>query len=228
MARMKQTARKSSTGGKAPRKQLAAKVVWKSVSATGGTKKPPHHYRPRTVPLREICRNHKWIELLIRKLPFQRLVREAAQDFRTVSSPRGGCGGLIPLNKAPSPPNWNRKHKSVEFFSKLNVKSPWINVKLPGTNVKPPYWRLSGDGSASGPICVSRAAPWLLCGGKWGLAGRTVRRQKPVRNPRDARHNHSQGHPVGTTTHPQRSRLSDDINQASSKTSFKDNNKIDN
>jgi len=29
----------------------------------------------------------------------------------------GGFGGLIPPNKAPSPPNWNMKHcKSVEFF----------------------------------------------------------------------------------------------------------------
>ncbi|ODM86592.1 histone H3.2 [Orchesella cincta] len=51
MARTKQTARKS-TGGKAPRKQLATKAA-------------------------------KSTELLIRKLPFQRLVREIAQDFKT-------------------------------------------------------------------------------------------------------------------------------------------------
>ncbi|KAI9604058.1 hypothetical protein H4Q26_003668 [Puccinia striiformis f. sp. tritici PST-130] len=77
----KQTARKS-TGGKAPRKQLAAKAARKSAPATGGVKKP-HRYRPGTVALREIRRYQKSTELLIRKLPFQRLVREIAQDFKT-------------------------------------------------------------------------------------------------------------------------------------------------
>ncbi|XP_065773390.1 histone H3.1t isoform X1 [Muntiacus reevesi] len=81
MARTKQTARKS-TGGKAPRKQLATKVARKSAPATGGVKKP-HRYRPGTVALREIRRYQKSTELLIRKLPFQRLVREIAQDFKT-------------------------------------------------------------------------------------------------------------------------------------------------
>ncbi|KAK1923759.1 histone H3 [Papiliotrema laurentii] len=84
MARTKQTARKS-TGGKAPRKQLATKAARKSTgagAATGGVKKP-HRYRPGTVALREIRRYQKSTELLIRKLPFQRLVREIAQDFKT-------------------------------------------------------------------------------------------------------------------------------------------------
>src|SRR5438045_9238466 len=80
MARTKQTARKS-TGGKAPRKQLATKAR-KSTPATGGVKKP-HRYRPGTVALREIRRYQKSTELLIRKLPFQRLVREIAQDFKS-------------------------------------------------------------------------------------------------------------------------------------------------
>ena len=81
MARTKQTARKS-TGGKAPRKHLATKAARKSAPATGGVKKP-HRYRPGTVALREIRRYQKSTELLIRKLPFQRLVREIAQDFKT-------------------------------------------------------------------------------------------------------------------------------------------------
>ncbi|KAI0741724.1 histone 3 [Daedaleopsis nitida] len=88
MARTKQTARKS-TGGKAPRKQLAAKsqarktaAVTFMQAATGGVKKP-HRFRPGTVALREIRRYQKSTELLIRKLPFQRLVREIAQDFKT-------------------------------------------------------------------------------------------------------------------------------------------------
>jgi len=76
MARTKQTARKS-TGGKAPRKQLATKAARKSAPATGGVKKP-HRYRPGTVALREIRRYQKSTDLLVRKQPFQRLVREAA------------------------------------------------------------------------------------------------------------------------------------------------------
>ena len=84
MSRTKQTARKS-TGGKAPRPEfLATKAARKaprpSAPATGGCKKP-HRYRPGTVALREIRRFQKSADLLIKKLPFQRLVREIAQDF---------------------------------------------------------------------------------------------------------------------------------------------------
>ena len=64
------------------RQQLAIKAARKSAPATGGVKKP-HRYRPGTVALREIRRYQKSTELLIRKLPFQRLVREIAQDFKT-------------------------------------------------------------------------------------------------------------------------------------------------
>ena len=80
MARTKQTARKS-TGGKAPRKALATKAARKSAPATGGVKKP-HRFRPGTVALREILKYQKSTELLLRSLPFQRLVREVAQDFK--------------------------------------------------------------------------------------------------------------------------------------------------
>jgi histone H3 len=80
MARTKQTARRS-TGGKAPRKQLATKAARKSAPAVGGVKKP-HRYRPGTVALREIRRYQKSTDLLVRRLPFQRLVREIAQDFK--------------------------------------------------------------------------------------------------------------------------------------------------
>jgi histone H3/H4 len=77
MARTKQTARKS-TGGRAPRKQLATKAARKSAPAHGTVRKP-HRYRPGTVALREIRKYQKSHDLLIRKLPFQRLVREIAQ-----------------------------------------------------------------------------------------------------------------------------------------------------
>jgi len=55
----------------------------KSAPTTGGVKKP-HRYRPGTVALREIRKYQKSTELLIRKLPFQRLVREIAQDFKVI------------------------------------------------------------------------------------------------------------------------------------------------
>jgi len=80
MARTKQTARKS-TGGKAPRKQLATKAARKSAPTSGGVKKP-HRYRPGTVALREIRKYQKSTDLLIKKAPFQRLVREVAQEYK--------------------------------------------------------------------------------------------------------------------------------------------------
>ena len=83
MARTKQTARKqTTTGGKAPRKQVANKAARKSAPVQGGVKKP-HRYRPGTVALREIRKFQKSTELLIRKLPFQRLVREISQEYKS-------------------------------------------------------------------------------------------------------------------------------------------------
>ena len=81
MARTKQTARKS-TGGKAPRKQLATKAARQHAPKYGGVKRP-HRYRPGTIALREIRKYQKTTELLIAKVPFQRLVKEIAQDFHT-------------------------------------------------------------------------------------------------------------------------------------------------
>ena len=80
MARTKQTARKS-TGGKAPRQQLATRAARKSIPTSGGVKKP-HRYRPGTVALREIRRYQKSTDLLIRKAPFLRLVKEIAQQIK--------------------------------------------------------------------------------------------------------------------------------------------------
>ena len=79
MARTKQQVRKS-TGAKVPRKQLATKAAMKTkVQAV----KKPHRFRPGTVALREIRRYQKSTELLIRKMPIQRLVCEVAQGFKT-------------------------------------------------------------------------------------------------------------------------------------------------
>jgi histone H3 len=81
MARTKQTARKS-TGGKAPRTLLATKAARMSFPTSGGVKRP-HRFRPGTLAMKEIRKYQKSTELLIRKLPFQRLVKEIAQDFKT-------------------------------------------------------------------------------------------------------------------------------------------------
>ena len=81
MARIKSTARKN-TSFKYPRKLIGNKYARKSAPASGGVKKP-HRFKPGTVALREIRKYQKSTELLIRKLPFQRLVREIASEFKT-------------------------------------------------------------------------------------------------------------------------------------------------
>ena len=83
MARTKQTARKQTTSaGKAPRKSISNKAARKSAPIEMGIKKP-HRYRPGTVALREIRKFQKSTDLLIRKLPFQRVVREIAGEFKS-------------------------------------------------------------------------------------------------------------------------------------------------
>ena len=59
---------------------FAIKSARKSAPAIGGVMKP-HRYRPCTVALREIRRYQISTEPLIHKLPYQRLLREIAQDF---------------------------------------------------------------------------------------------------------------------------------------------------
>jgi len=48
----------------------------------GGAPARLHRNRPGTVALREIRKYQKTTELLIRRLPFQRLIREISQDHR--------------------------------------------------------------------------------------------------------------------------------------------------
>ena len=77
------------TGGKKPATKKPAgkrptKGAKKAPRASKTTPKTtPHRFRPGTVALREIRRYQKSTELLVRKLPFQRLVREIAQDYKT-------------------------------------------------------------------------------------------------------------------------------------------------
>jgi histone H3 len=81
MARTKQTARKS-TGGKAPRLHLVTKAARNLGRSFGGVKKP-HHWRPGTVALREIRKYQKNKDLLMRRAPFQRLVRKIACGIKS-------------------------------------------------------------------------------------------------------------------------------------------------
>jgi histone H3 len=81
MARTNQTAHQS-TGGKAPCHHLATKAAQKQARHMGGVKKP-HRYRPGTVAICEIRKYQKNTDLLIRKAPFQRLVKEIATDLKS-------------------------------------------------------------------------------------------------------------------------------------------------
>jgi histone H3 len=99
MARTKQTARKS-TGGKAPRGQLATKAARKKNPSHAGVKKP-RRYRPGTVALKEIRKYQRSADLLIRKIPFQRLVREIAQDVpTTIPNLRFQSSAILALQEA--------------------------------------------------------------------------------------------------------------------------------
>ena len=69
-------------------KKAVAKAAKKS-GVKGGVRKL-RRYRPGTVALKEIRRYQKSTDLLIRKLPFQRLVREIASDAEVILSPL--CG----------------------------------------------------------------------------------------------------------------------------------------
>jgi len=53
----------------------------KKIKSAAGAIKKPHRFRPGTVALREIRRYQKSSDLLMRKMPFYRLVREIAEDF---------------------------------------------------------------------------------------------------------------------------------------------------
>ena len=73
------------------RKKAVARMAKKDgqKAPKGGVKKR-YRYCPGTVALKQIRQYQKSTELLIRKLPFQRLVREIAGDHDVITSPL--CG----------------------------------------------------------------------------------------------------------------------------------------
>lgn len=77
----------------ARKQEVRAKLVFKARrrrAAAGVAGPRKQRYRPGTVALREIRHYQKSTHLLIRRLPFQRLVREVAMDVTG-----GGPGGAV-------------------------------------------------------------------------------------------------------------------------------------
>ena len=105
-ARTKQTARKS-TGGKSTLAAIQANAARRVgpkgvrvVTSAGGVVpvKKKHRWKSGTVALRQIRKFQKSTELLLRKAPFMRLVREIAQDFK--SELRFSPGAFLALQEA--------------------------------------------------------------------------------------------------------------------------------
>ena len=92
MARTKQTARKSASGAPTLSKNEVRRLARTRAEAShrGGKElradtPKPGRYRPGTVALQEIRRYQRSTELLIRRAPFDHLIRELVQDLQ-----RGG------------------------------------------------------------------------------------------------------------------------------------------
>jgi len=79
MARTKETSRKSN--GKAPHKQLGTKPTNKTIGKSIPTHVKKPRYRPGTNALKEIRKYQQSTELLMRKLPFQRIIKEIVKKL---------------------------------------------------------------------------------------------------------------------------------------------------
>ena len=79
---------------------------------TGRIRKP-RNYRPGTVALREIKRYQKSTELLVRKIPFQRLVREVVFSLFPNDNYRFQSTALLALQEAS-------EDYLVRMFSQVN------------------------------------------------------------------------------------------------------------
>jgi histone H3 len=76
---MARTKRTPQLAVKTPRKTLVTAAA--KASAPCAAPKRPHRYRPGTIALREIRKYQKSTELLIRKAPFTRIVRDILVDL---------------------------------------------------------------------------------------------------------------------------------------------------
>jgi len=119
MARTKQTVRSGTSGGKVPRKTVVTKTPHKapskqlrklpkgkSLGTEGGGHDPikesakgrQFRFRPGTVALRDIRKYQKSTDLILRRLPFQRLVRECVQEWKPDT--RFQAAALLALQEA--------------------------------------------------------------------------------------------------------------------------------
>ena len=107
---------------------------------TGRVRKP-RRYRPGTVALREIRRYQKSTELLLRKIPFQRLVREVVTKMYPNENYRFQSTALLALQEAS-------EDYLVRMFSQVNdlaihgkrvtIKPEDIHIwgRITGTQIK--------------------------------------------------------------------------------------------
>jgi len=135
MARTKQTA-KMSTGGRAPARFAQSATsrggvggaaagspglasghiihsARKSAPGNGGGVKKPHRFRPGTVALKEIRKYQRSTHRLIRKLPFQRLVKELINNINSENL-RVNSHALAALQEAC-------EHYIVRLFEDTNL-----------------------------------------------------------------------------------------------------------
>ena len=91
MPRVKQSSWMITGNGKAPRNGR---------HPTDGKVRKPRRFRPGTVALRQIRRYQKSTELLIRKIPFQRFVREVVAGLFPTANLRFQSTALLALQEA--------------------------------------------------------------------------------------------------------------------------------
>lgn len=89
------TGGRSNTGVKTLPGSVKKKHTW-----SGGVKKAKRRLRPGTRALKEIKRYQKSTDLLIRKLPFQRLIREITNGFQSNTPRRFQHSAMMALQEA--------------------------------------------------------------------------------------------------------------------------------
>jgi histone H3 len=98
MARVKQTAH-NSTGGAPPYLHLAAKAARAAAQNAIAVRKL-HRWCPGTVTAGKICKFQKTTDLLIRKAPFQHVVREIIQEVSRKSDLQMQSTAVLALQEA--------------------------------------------------------------------------------------------------------------------------------
>jgi len=98
--------------GKGKKTTASGKRATRSSGGSNEPKKKPHRWRPGTVAMREIRRYQKSTEFLIRKLPFQRLVREISHEHK--EDLRFQASALVALQEAA-------ENYLVDLFSDSNL-----------------------------------------------------------------------------------------------------------